>query len=49
MQVKGVYFGQKGLAVVLSMGLVWAVVCAGMSDTQQRVLSGGAIGAGAER
>jgi uncharacterized protein YcfJ len=34
------------LAVILAISLAFAG-CAGMSDTQQRTLSGGAVGAGA--
>lgn len=37
---------KSAIAVILAISLAF-VGCAGMSDTQQRTLSGGAIGAGA--
>jgi drug/metabolite transporter (DMT)-like permease len=38
----------KRLSVILILSISLSIVgCAGMSDTQQRTLSGGAIGAGA--
>jgi uncharacterized membrane protein len=36
----------KGVVIVVSLTALLMVGCSGMSNTEQRVLSGGAIGAG---
>ena len=36
----------KGVVIVVSLTALLIVGCSGMSNTEQRVLSGGAIGAG---